>query len=82
LPEEEGPAAEAEPAVPDARQTMANGLSETRIAVTGGSIVDARGFVVAADKQSALLDQKEIEELLRDARGQFEIFLVWELAGN
>ena len=82
MPEEQGPAAEAEPAVGDVRQTMANGLSETRIAVTGGAIVEARGFVVATDKQSALLDPKEIEALLRDARGQFELFLAWELAGN
>lgn len=68
------------PPTDDARQAMANGISETRFAVAGGTIVEARGFVVATDKQSALLDTRQIDELLRHATGPFELFLTWELA--
>lgn len=60
------------------RASQANGLGETRFAVAGGKIVDARGFAVAADKQSALLEPKAILELLKKQR-QIEAFIEWEL---
>lgn len=61
------------------KQAWANGISETRIAVVSGSIVAERGFTVASDKQSALLDLDEIEQLLRNANGTLELFLEWEV---
>jgi hypothetical protein len=60
------------------RQASANGISETRIAVTGGSITAARGFTVAADKQSALLDGSAIDAVIRTG-GDSELFLEWEV---
>ena len=64
------------------RQDRANGLSETRVAVAEGRIVAARGFAVAEDKRSALLDVTELEELLRAGGGQAEVFLEWDLASR
>jgi hypothetical protein len=61
------------------RQALANGVSETRIAVTRGKIVGARGFTVAADKQSALLAPEEIDRLVRASRDQVELYLEWEV---
>jgi hypothetical protein len=61
------------------RTSQANGLSETRFAVAGGKIVDARGYSVAADKRSALLEPKAIIELLKSQR-QVEVFLEWDVA--
>ena len=68
-----------EKTVEELRASQANGLAETRFAVAGGKIVDARGFAVAADKQSALLEPKAILELLKNRR-QIEAFIEWELA--
>lgn len=72
-----------EPAEPPAKvpvkQALANGISETRIALAHGSIVAERGFTVASDKQSALLDGDEIEQILRTASGTVELFLEWEV---
>jgi hypothetical protein len=61
------------------KQAWANGISETRIAIANGSIVAERGFIVASDKQSALLDGDEIEQLLRKGNGTLELFLEWEV---
>jgi hypothetical protein len=66
----------------DNRQLMANGLSQFRIAVAQGSIVDARGFIVAADKQSALLASDAIDTLLREFRGHAELYLEWQVTEN
>jgi hypothetical protein len=60
------------------RQTQANGISETRIAVTKGSITSARGFTVASDKQSALLNASAIDEVLRTG-GKADLYLEWEV---
>lgn len=60
------------------RQADANGISETRIALAKGSITAARGFTVAGDKQSALLDASAIDEILRTG-GKGELYLEWEV---
>ena len=78
LPPEEQAETASQPASGDLRIGQANGLSETRIAVTGGKIVEARGFTIAGDKQSALLEPSAIEQLAREQR-EFEIYLAWEI---
>jgi hypothetical protein len=67
--------------IPEARQEQANGISETRIVVAGGQIVDSRGFTVAADKHSALVEPAEIRDLLQKRPENLELFLEWELTG-
>jgi len=61
------------------RQNLADEISGTRIAVTDGSITSARGFAVASDKQSALLDLSEVAKLLQANGGKAELFLDWEV---
>lgn len=63
------------------RTAQANGISETRIAVTGGKIGDSRGFLVAGDRQSALLELSTVAELIRLGK-PFDLFLEWELTEN
>jgi hypothetical protein len=60
------------------RNAQADGLSETRIAVAGGKILASRGFTVAADRRSALLEPNEIRALLR-VQEQVELYLEWEV---
>ena len=60
------------------RQALANGISETRFAVTEGAITSARGFTVASDRQSALLNASEISDLIRSGKGEAEVWLEWE----
>jgi hypothetical protein len=79
LPLEQALNSSTEKTIEQLRASQANGLSETRFAVAGGKILDARGFTVAADKQSALLEPKAIIELLKNQR-QVEVFLEWEVA--
>ncbi len=62
------------------RQRFADGISETRIAVVGGSIVNARGFTVAEDKKSALLDVGEIAKILQTSGPKAELYLEWEVS--
>lgn len=81
LPLEQVLKSTAEKTIEELRASQANGLSETRFAIAGGKIVDARGFTVAADKQSALLEPKAIIELLKSQR-HVEVFLEWEVAGQ
>jgi hypothetical protein len=57
---------------------QANGISETRISVTKGSITSARGFTVASGKQSALLNASAIDEVLRTGE-KAELYLEWEV---
>lgn len=61
------------------RQAYANGISETRLAVANGLITTARGFSVAEDRQSALLNGREISELIRLGKGKAELVLEWEV---
>jgi hypothetical protein len=56
VPEDNDQAPAASADVNQFRQALANGISETRFAVTDGGITTARGFTVAADRQSALLN--------------------------
>jgi hypothetical protein len=60
------------------RHANANAISETRIAVTRGTITTARGFTVAEDKQSALLNASVIDQVLKTG-GQAELVLEWEV---
>jgi hypothetical protein len=60
------------------KQQMADGVSETRIVVAHGTVTASRGFTVASDKHSALLDVGEIFQLLRN-QSEVELFLEWEL---
>lgn len=66
----------------DLREQQANGISETRIAVTDGQIVACEGFVPAADKRSCLIDRTRIDELLRATTGEVELFVEWEVSGK
>jgi hypothetical protein len=69
------------PSYRSVRTAQANGISETRIAITGGKIRDARGFLVASDSQSALLELSTVAELIRLGK-PFDLFLEWELTEN
>ena len=62
------------------KRTQASGISDFRVAVYGGKIMDARGFNIASDGQSALLDVDEISSLLRASNGDIEIFVQWEVS--
>jgi hypothetical protein len=79
---DERPAEAKRPTTHELRQAEANGISETRIAVAGGQIVASRGFTVAADKRSALLEPVEIQGLLEAGREKVELFLEWDLSDN
>jgi hypothetical protein len=70
-----------EPEKPN-RQAQADGISETRIVVAGGRIIGSRGFTVAADRRSALLEPSEILAMLQRDRERVELFLEWELGEN
>lgn len=72
-----------EPAtVKETRQKQADGVSETRFAVTDGRIVTVRGFTIAADRRSALLALDEVQELLRADPKRVEMVIEWEVAGG
>lgn len=73
------PDAVAIPTFQQARQAQADGISETRIVVAFGRIVDSQGFTVAADKRSALIDPGAIQPLFRSGKEKVELFLEWEL---
>lgn len=60
------------------KQMRANGLSETRFAVASGSITDARGFTVAEDNQSALLDTTALDHVFQTG-GSAELYLEWQV---
>lgn len=62
------------------RLARAAGISELRIALSRGKITDARGFTVAADGQSCLLDLDQVEALVREGKGNAELFLAWDVA--
>jgi hypothetical protein len=80
VPKDENPAAKPEPTIEKLRQDQANGISETRVVVTGGQIIASQGFTVAGDKRSALLEPAKIQELFQTDQEQVELFLEWELA--
>ncbi len=82
VPKDEKPGEPAKATIQQLRQDRANGISETRIVVAGGRIVDSQGFVIAADKKSALLEPAEIHDLLQKGKEKMELFLEWELAGD
>lgn len=81
MPLEQVADATIEKTIAELRASQASGFSEMRFAVAGGKIVDARGFTVAGDKQSALLETRTILESLKTQR-QVEAFLEWELAAK
>ena len=47
--------------------------------MAGGTITDSRGFSLASDKRSALLDVGEVFRMLRN-QSEVELFLEWEVA--
>lgn len=65
--------------VREVQRSQANGISSTRIAVAGGRITGARGFTIADDKQSAVLNAAEIAESLQIGKGTAELFLEWDV---
>lgn len=77
-PDENQPAAAAAPALP-MQQMLANGVSVTRFAVAGGTITAAHGFTVSGDRQSAMVNNDEIADALREGHGTAELYLEWEV---
>jgi hypothetical protein len=69
-------AIDAERSVSALRKSQSNGLSEIRFAVTEGKIASASGFTIAEDKQSALLEPRQILESLKQ-QAEVEAFLEW-----
>lgn len=68
----------APPADPEKiRKKLANSISHTRIAIQNGKITDARGFVVANDKQSALVDQGAFPDRLWKENKRVKLVLAW-----
>jgi hypothetical protein len=82
VPKHDNPAEKADPTLAKLRQDQANGISATRIVVSGGRIIACQGFTVASDKRSALLEPAEIQELLQTDRELVELFLEWELSAD
>jgi hypothetical protein len=78
LPREQAESLAPEKSVQELRANQANGLSEMRFVVAHGKISSVRGFTVARDKQSALLEPKAILEMLRTQR-PVEVFIEWEV---
>jgi hypothetical protein len=78
LPRDQVESLAPEKSVQELRANQANGLSEMRFVVAGGKISSVRGFTVARDKQSALLEPKAILEMLRTQR-PVEVFIEWEV---
>jgi hypothetical protein len=78
FPKGEGQADKGPLTVERVRQALADGISETRIALAEGKITRASGFIVAADKQSALLDAAALGEILRTT-GKGELAIEWEV---
>ena len=80
MPTDQIPASESFPNnVEQSRQSYADGISETRFAVTRGAITAARGFNIAEDKQSALLDISALAAMLRRGQGKADLHLEWEV---
>lgn len=80
IPPRAGETPEEEPTAEALRQSQADGISEMRIVVAGGRIVDSRGFTPASDRRSALLEPRRIHDLVARAEKDVEVFLEWELA--
>jgi len=78
LPREDANQAAAPRTVAELRGGQAEGISETRFAVARGTIVAAKGFTIARDRQSALLEPAAILEVLR-TQPQVEAWLEWEV---
>lgn len=78
-PDENQPAASPPVAALPVQQMLANGVSVTRFAVAGGTITGAHGFTVAADRQSAVVNDDEIADALREGAGTAELYLEWEV---
>jgi hypothetical protein len=78
------PAADQKPPPPDPtdaetlRKQMGDTVNEFRIVTAGGRIVNSRGFTLAGDRQSALLEGRRINDMLR-AENEAVLFLEWEM---
>ena len=80
LPKDQKPGESGKATVRELREEQANGISETRMVVAGGQIIASRGFTVAGDKRSALLEPSELLALLK-RKPVVELFLEWEVDG-
>jgi hypothetical protein len=79
-PDQLPPATDPQTAASEMQIKRASEISELRLAVTGGKITEARGFTVASDKHSALLDVATVMSLVRAGNGNAELFLQWEVS--
>jgi hypothetical protein len=61
------------------RQSMANGLSDIRVALAKGTITTARGFTIADDMQSALFDSNSLAQIIQTG-GKGELYLEWDVS--
>lgn len=82
IPKDAAAGESAQPTLQTLRQEQASGISETRVIVAAGRIVDSQGFTVAADRRSALLEPAKVRELLQSRPEKLVLFLEWELADN
>jgi hypothetical protein len=74
------PATDPQTAASEMQLKRASEISELRLAVTNGTIIEARGFTVASDKHSALLDVATVMSLVRAGNGNAELFVEWEVS--
>jgi hypothetical protein len=79
-PDQLPPEADASAGASQIQLARASGISEFRVAVTTGKITEARGFTIASDKQSALLDVANVISLARAGNGIAEFFVQWEVS--
>lgn len=82
LPPADDAAPAERPTCEDLLARDANSISETRVVVADGFIVASRGFLLARDRQSAVFDQRQIDELVRQRPERVEIFLEWDVIGD
>jgi hypothetical protein len=69
----------APPADPEKiRKKLANSISHTRIAIQNGKIIEAEGFMVADDGQSALVDEGAFPDRLWKENAGVELLLSWK----
>lgn len=82
LPKGDSPPAVRTSTEAEKRQEEANGISVTRLVVSGGRILDSRGFTVAGDRRSALINPIGIQAMLETGGGQADLFLEWQITAR
>ncbi|MCA9059383.1 MAG: hypothetical protein KDA85_12825 [Planctomycetaceae bacterium] len=61
------------------RQAVADGISETRFAFVGGTITSADGFIIAGDRQSAVLAIDEVMRRINTSEQPAEFRIAWDV---